>query len=131
MLAGLGLCHHDICLLIINPNTNKPLSEKTLRKKFTRELDIGSVKTNAAVVKALYIKATKGDVTAAIWWTKCRMGWKDTSRNDVPPPVVNINLSEYSDEQLDAIEAALEALERAKKPVAAGSQPGGEAPTRH
>ena len=59
------------------------------------------------------------------------MGWKDTSRNDVPPPVVNINLSEYSDEQLDAIEAALKALERAKKPAAGASQPGREAPTRH
>ena len=104
-------------MLVVNPSRAKPIDEKTLHKKFDRELDIGSIKANAAVVKALYTKAIKGNVTAQIWWTKCRMGWKDTSRIDAPAPVANINLFEYSDEQLDAIEAALEALERAKRPA--------------
>jgi len=113
-VAGFGACHADICLLILNLNRGKPIDEKTLRKHFARELEVGSIKANVAVVKALYENATKGDTTAQIWWTKCRMGWKDTSRIDAPAPVVNINLSEYSDEQLDAIEAALEAIERAK-----------------
>lgn len=131
MMAGFGLCHRDICLVVINPNTARPVSEKTLRKKFNHELDVGSIKANAAVVTSLYKNATKGDTTAQIWWTKCRMGWKDTSRIDAPAPVVNINLSEYTDEQLDAIEAALEALNRAKGPAAAASGASGNPPTRH
>ena len=30
-LAGFGLLHREICLLIINPATGKPIGEKTSR----------------------------------------------------------------------------------------------------
>jgi hypothetical protein len=82
-LAGLGLLHREICLLIVNPHRRKPIDEKTLRKWFKHELAVGSVKTNGKVAKSLYQQALKGNVTACIWWTKCRMGWKETVRTEV------------------------------------------------
>jgi hypothetical protein len=82
-LAGFGLLHREICLLIINPATGKPIGEKTLRAAFKGELAVGVVKTNGKVVQSLYKNALKGNVTAQIWWTKCRMGWKETVRTEV------------------------------------------------
>lgn len=57
------------------------IDPKTLRANYRRELDIGATEANARVVESLYRNATKNEnVTAQIWWTKARMGWKDTSR---------------------------------------------------
>ena len=33
---------------------------------------------NYQVAKSLYEQAVGGNVTAAIWWTKARMGWSET-----------------------------------------------------
>ena len=54
---------------------------KTLTKYFRRELDVAAIEANAKVARSLFVKATTGDMTAAIWWTKTRMGWKE--RQDV------------------------------------------------
>jgi len=55
------------------------IDEKTLRKHFRQELDTAATKANAKVAGTLYNKALSGDTTAAIWWSKTRMGWKETS----------------------------------------------------
>ena len=79
-LAGLGLRHEEIALLVENPTTSAPVALHTLRRHFARELETGALKANAKVAESLFKKAT-GDgtqaVTAGIWWTKCRMGWKE------------------------------------------------------
>lgn len=79
-LAGLGLKREEIVLLVTNPATGRPIDEKTLSKHFAAELARGGPKANAKIAQSLFRKAT-GDgsqsVTAAIWWTKCRMGWKE------------------------------------------------------
>ena len=55
------------------------LDGKTLRAHYRRELDIGATEADSRVVEALYRNATKNEnVTAQIWWTKARMGWKGT-----------------------------------------------------
>ncbi|SDB47151.1 hypothetical protein [Bauldia litoralis] len=74
-LAGFGVPEIEIAGVIgIDP--------KTLRKHYREELDHGHTKANARVAENLYRKAT-GDgregVTAAIFWLKCRAGWKETS----------------------------------------------------
>ena len=60
------------------------IDPKTLRKHFRDELDNAAPKANAAVAQSLYKKAT-GDgpqaVTAAIFWAKCRMGWKEPAQD--------------------------------------------------
>lgn len=75
MLAGLGIPQEQICLLI-----QGGIDDKTLRKHYASELVSGVAKANSQVSKSLFQKATSGDTTAQIWWTKTRMGWKDTSR---------------------------------------------------
>jgi hypothetical protein len=81
-MAGFGIPHDDIAKIISHPRSKHPIDPTTLRKYFRRELDTGHVKANAKVAKSLYEQATSGNVTAAIWWTKCRMGWKETVRNE-------------------------------------------------
>ncbi len=88
MLSGIGTRAAEICLLVKNPATGKPIDEKTLRLRFREELDEGMVQANARVGKTLFQFATdpKGGmkaVTAAIFWMKCRAGWKETVVNEV------------------------------------------------
>jgi hypothetical protein len=81
-LAGLGMRHDEICLLVDNPETGQPISEDTLRKYFKRELERGAPMANSTVARALYTNATsassRGHTTASIFWAKTRMGWKET-----------------------------------------------------
>lgn len=54
---------------------------KTLRHNYKHELETGATEANIRVAQSLFKMATSGEnVAAAIWWTKARMGWKDTSR---------------------------------------------------
>ena len=59
------------------------VDKKTLRKHFRDDLDHGRTRANAHVVANLYRQATKNDpraTTAAIYWTKAQMGWRETSQ---------------------------------------------------
>lgn len=85
-LAGLGMRHDEIALVIFNPTTGKPIDEKTLRKRFPQELKVGPIRANVKVAESLYRMATgKGQqaLAAAIWWSKCRMGWKENVSVDL------------------------------------------------
>jgi hypothetical protein len=77
-LAGYGLPETGIADMIgIDP--------KTLRKHYRHELRIGHTKANSAVAQSLFRKATgegPQSVTAAIFWAKTRMGWKETIVNE-------------------------------------------------
>lgn len=75
--AAVGTPHDDICLLL------KDITAKTLRKHFPDELKRGAVKANVRVGGALFTLATTkgpGQATAAIYWTKTRMGWRETAQ---------------------------------------------------
>jgi len=81
IMASAKFTHAQICERIINPQTGKALDEKSLRKHFRAELDQGTELANALVTQALFKKATSnepGSVTAAIFWLKCKAGWKET-----------------------------------------------------
>jgi len=80
-MTGYGVPQEDICMVILNPSTGKPIDSKTLRRCFRRELDTGTVIANSKVAESLYNKALgagQGAVTAAIFWLKTRAGWKET-----------------------------------------------------
>jgi hypothetical protein len=87
-LTGYGIPHEEICRLVINPRTGRPIDDKTLRRHFRCELETGYVKANAKVAQSLYHQATGGGdwtkaiPSCAIWWSKTRMGWKETSVNE-------------------------------------------------
>ncbi|MBU66428.1 MAG: hypothetical protein CL858_13395 [Cupriavidus sp.] len=79
-LAGFGAPHEYIASQVVNPQTGKPMTAKTLRVHFRAELDNAADKTNALVAQSLFKHATgtgKGAVAAAIFWMKVRAGWKE------------------------------------------------------
>jgi hypothetical protein len=66
------------------------ISPPTLRKYYRPELDTGAVAANAKVAGTLFKLATGGNVTAAIFWLKCRARWHEKDADNGAPPVVNI-----------------------------------------
>ncbi len=58
------------------------IQAKTLRKHFRREIDTAKVKAHAKIGGKLFNQAMNGNTTAAIFWAKTQMGWKETSVNE-------------------------------------------------
>jgi len=78
-MAGYGVPHEQIAVLIGEDG----IDADTLKKHFRKELAQGKAKANARVGQTLFQKATAGDTTAAIWWSKTQMGWKDTQTHEI------------------------------------------------
>jgi len=95
ILVGLGIPQEEICLLVINPQTGKPLDQKSLRKHFKREIAIGATELHARVsqfivASILGMAPPAGTVaidnqhvrgSLAIFFAKTRMRWKETVVN--------------------------------------------------
>lgn len=80
LMAGFGLNHDQIAVLLKDQN-GAPIGPRLLRAHFDHELKSGAAMVNAKVVESLYKKAIGNGpqaVTACIWWTKARMGWRST-----------------------------------------------------
>ena len=73
-MTACGIPQESQCLVI-----RDGIDDKTLRKHFRRELDTAATKANTKVAGTLFNKAMGGDTTAMIWWSKTRMGWKETN----------------------------------------------------
>jgi len=87
--SGLGLPQEQIAALI-------GISPKTLTKHYPIELALGKAMASAQVAKSLFNKATQGDTTAAIWWTKTQMGWSEKTQHEITganagPLVISLN----------------------------------------
>lgn len=84
LMAAMGvLTHVQISKLIINPRTGKGITKMTLHRYFREELDDGMPSADHAVVQSIFKKAIGNGpqaVTAAIWWTKNRLGWTNNER---------------------------------------------------
>ncbi len=74
--AGLGLTFEDISIL-------SGCSIDTLKKYCGDILLEGRANTNAAVASSLFAAAKSGNVTAMIFWLKCRAGWVDRQAIEV------------------------------------------------
>jgi hypothetical protein len=74
--SGLGLPHEQIAILV-------GIDDKTLRKYYRTELDLGKAKANGQIAKTLFSKAIAGDTTSLIWWTKAQMRWSETVKQEV------------------------------------------------
>lgn len=56
------------------------ISHPTVQKHYMAELETGHIEANAKVAQSLYQQAThrtKPNVTACIFWLKCRAGWRE------------------------------------------------------
>ena len=76
-LSGFGLPLEQIAIL-----TCGGIDADTLRKHFAHELTSGKAKANSKVGQTLFQKATGGDTSAMIWWSKTQMGWKESKDPD-------------------------------------------------
>jgi len=54
---------------------------KSLQKYFQKELESGHTEANFMIANKLFHSAMHGDTTAAIFWCKTRLGWKETSKH--------------------------------------------------
>jgi len=72
-LSGFGVPIEQIAILVCGG-----IDAETLRKHFKDELVKGKAKANSKVGQTLFQKATGGDTSAMIWWSKTQMGWKET-----------------------------------------------------
>ena len=72
-LSSFGIQQDEISIYLgIDP--------KTLRKYYSREIETGAIKANAAMAKRLFDAGIKdGNVPAMIFWLKTRARWKDAS----------------------------------------------------
>lgn len=80
LLSGYGLIDDEIAAVI-------GVSTPTLRKYYFEHVASGAPELTAKVAQSLYQMAThpeKPNVTAAIFWLKCRAGWDDQSTKDKP-----------------------------------------------
>lgn len=100
LLAGFGLRHREICLLMINPATGQPIDVGTLMKRYRMELDTGMTEADAQVAQAYFRQCVgaraeyddkgnvlreevKASVTAQIFWMKVRLGWRENVDHNV------------------------------------------------
>jgi hypothetical protein len=74
-LSGYGLPLDQIAVLV-----RKGISVDTLTAHFAEELVSGKAKANSQVGRTLFQKATGGDTTAMIWWSKTQMKWSETQK---------------------------------------------------
>ena len=106
LMKALGIPEDRICKTITNPRTNKPVAAMTLARAFAPELESGATEVhtlvgNFIVCAILGKKPALGDpikneqvrMTAAIFYAKTKMGWRETvvnepaNKDDKPVPV--------------------------------------------
>jgi len=107
-LSGYGLPLEQIAVLV-----RKGISVETLTKHFADELISGKAKANSQVGRTLFQKATSGDTTAMIWWSKTQMKWSETQKvehsgvDGAPIAVATMDLKGLNDTELAQMQALL------------------------
>ena len=94
-MKAVGLREDEICKTITNPRTGKPVAPMTLARAFAPELACGAIECHALVgnfiLCAIFgrkpafgeaIKSEQVRMTAAIFYAKTKMGWKETVVNE-------------------------------------------------
>lgn len=89
--VGFGHTYDEICQLIINPLTGKPICKHTLIKAFPLELERGKVSVKTKVMSALFKNATEhNNVAAQIFFLKQRARWNKGESEDDDIPEVQV-----------------------------------------
>jgi len=80
---------------------------KTLRKYYAEELEAGREQANVQVAASIFKQAVKGNMQAAIYWSKVHMGWRDNSEQttviNIAPQKIEAPVIEGEAVDLDAI----------------------------
>lgn len=110
-LAGWGVPQVQIGALI-----GEGICQDTLMKYFEKELILGKARANSKVGQILLKRAVDGDTSAAIWWSKTQMGWKEPPKGielespngTMSPKGTKLDPSKMSTEALRELMLALE-----------------------
>src|SRR6201997_1988752 len=94
-MKALGIPEDRICKTITNPRTRKPVAPMTLARAFAAELESGATEFHALVGNFILcailgkkpklgnaIKSEQVRMTAAIFYAKTKMGWRETVVNE-------------------------------------------------
>ncbi len=105
-MVGLGIRRADLAALMA-------ITQKTLRKHFRKELEVGDAMVVYTVGKSLYLAATTahkghphGNVAAQMFFLRCRAGWKETSRHEMTGPDGEPIAHAYEIKDLDKLPVA-------------------------
>src|ERR1700739_1314056 len=95
LMKALGIPEDRICQTITNPRTPKPAGPLTLARAFAAELESGATEFHTLVGNFILcailgkkpalgdaIKSEQVRMTAAIFYAKTKMGWKETVVNE-------------------------------------------------
>lgn len=94
-LAGIGVPVKMIAAQI-------GIDDKTLRKYYDEDIDIGQAKATTEVARRLYDIAmgdTKESLTACIFWLKCRARWSTLDGPEVQVNVQNNSITTIADSE--------------------------------
>lgn len=83
------------------------IDKKTLRKYYRDELDFGREQANVQVAGSIFRSAVRGNMQAAIYWSKVHMGWRDNTETqtviNIAPQKIEAPVIEGEAIDLDAI----------------------------
>jgi hypothetical protein len=114
-MSAVGLTQEEIGIVV-------GVSDTTLRKHYAKELASAALKANAMVGQSLLHQAIggpkqeweKASTSAAIWWSKTRMGWKEppqtllhTGDESNPVAVKDVSAREQIASRIASISAVL------------------------
>ncbi len=71
-LISVGITQVQVAMVI-----RDGISKPTLEKHFRHELDTAMIKANAKIGGKIFSNAMAGCKASAMFWAKCRMGWKE------------------------------------------------------
>jgi hypothetical protein len=92
-LAGMGIPDYEIVKFV-------RVSAPTMRKYYMTELETGHIEANAKVAQSLFKQAThaeKPNVSAAIFWLKCRANWREDHGEEPGKKEMRETLSRVAD----------------------------------
>jgi hypothetical protein len=73
-MCAVGIPHDQIAMVV-----RDGIDADTLKKHFKEELRTAKIKANAKIGGTLFNQAINGNTSAAIFWAKTQMGWKEKS----------------------------------------------------
>ena len=77
IMAAYDVPPSRMCKVIRNPQTRRCIGPPTLETMFADELETGSMEMDAICMAQLGRRVREGNMTAIIWYSKNKWGWRD------------------------------------------------------
>ncbi|MBM6411938.1 hypothetical protein, partial [Lacticaseibacillus paracasei] len=103
-----GMPLEELALLLV-----PPITVEELKRDYALELEMGPAKANLTIVSTLFAGLKKGSMTAAIYLSKVRLGWRDsgipsgTTKDPEPPSETDLRVTPAALPSGPALEAQI------------------------